>query len=203
MFAVPLLQECHCCFSSSLSPTPAAEFTASSFLSLSLLQIVQWHFSGRKNSPSTGYHTPAEALSSVTERESMKSQANRVYSPFPPCVFYLFHTIMESHLRIPLFYSLHVLSWRITAHPVVLPPVVCYSWWTEWHICLASWILVSFLLQSIYEIAMIIFFSSNLLSHGACHAPHFGDISRFHKHHFVLSQVTKGQCSAQGGQSWE
>lgn len=76
------------------------------------------HFSGRKNSPSTGYHTPAEALSSATERESMKSQANRVYSPFPPCVFYLFHTIMESHLRIPLFYSLHVLSWRITAHPV-------------------------------------------------------------------------------------
>lgn len=43
---------------------------------------------------------------------------------FPPCGFYLFHTwsssIMESHWRITLFCSRHVLSCRIAAHPVVL-----------------------------------------------------------------------------------
>lgn len=110
-------------------------------------------FLGRRNTPSTGCCTPAEALSRTTDRESMKSQANSVYSPFSPHVFfYLFHTVMESHLRITLFCSLHVLSCRIATHPVVLPPSGLYSQWTKLHIYLSSWILVSFLFQSIYEI---------------------------------------------------
>lgn len=103
MFAVPLPQGCHCCFFLSLLLTPAAEFTASSFPSLPLLQIMQWlHVSQADKTPLPLAVVHQQRPYQVPQRGKARNHRPTVFTAHsPPCGFLPFphcHGItLENH----------------------------------------------------------------------------------------------------------
>lgn len=194
MFTASLPQGCHCCFFPSLPPIPAAEFTASSFASPDYALIAR--LSGRNKTHWLSY--TSRGLIKCQRGKALNHSPTVFTAHFPPCSFYLFHT-WESHSSVACVY------YPAESCPSSSSATCCYLFPINWIAHMSNKLNPSFfpLPIHLWNCNDDFFFSSDLLTCGARHAPHFGDISRFHKNYFVFSHVMKGHCTDQGGQCWK